>query len=360
MLNLLRKRWWKYASVALLLFTLVGGLYFPLSSGITSVSPEKLEEGNTFDLQIETYNTHFTATSAPAVYLSGDSIVFCAKSIQVINERTLAATFDLPAGQLKRKSELLDVIVVDSTLGTFRLGDAFALTAFGNPLAAYEPCVNKIENLESATFNFPYRIMLYESIRNLFFHVPMWFTMVMLLLFSFGSSIAYLRTGKLVYDTFANHSALVGLLFGALGIVTGMLWAKFTWGAYWPPDPKLNGAAVGMLIYFAYFVLRGSLTQREQRARVAAVYGIFAYVIFIVFIFVLPRLNDSLHPGSGGNDQFAVYDLNNRLRIVFYAASLGFILLGYWLMSISIRTALIKDKADELTENDKTYDSLAS
>jgi heme exporter protein C len=125
-----------------------------------------------------------------------------------------------------------------------------------------------------------------------------------------------------------------------------MQWANFTWGAPWINDPKLNGAAVGMLIYLAYFVLRGSLENEQTRARVSSVYGIFAFVIFIVFIFVLPRLSDSLHPGSGGNPGFNTYDLDNTMRPVFYSAVLGFSGIGYWIASIIIRYRLIKQEND--------------
>lgn len=357
MLKLLRKRWWKYAAVLLLLFALVAGLYTPLSPGITSVSPERQEADGQVTISIETYNTSTTPSPTTQVFLSNDSLVFCATNIAATDKGAWQAIFDIPAGIIT-KTQIFSVVIQDSSLGTFRLSSSVTLLPTDAPPLPFTPCVDKIAHVEIAAFNFPYRVMLYESIRNLFFHVPMWFTMVMLLLFSFGSSIAYLNTGKLIYDTYAAQAALVALLFGALGIVTGMVWAKFTWGDYWPPDPKLNGAAVGMLTYLAYFVLRGSLNQREQKARVAAVYGIFAFIIFIVFIFVLPRLNDSLHPGSGGNDQFAVYDLNNRLRIVFYSAAAGFILLGYWIMSLRIRYSLLQEQIDD--QIDTPYESTVS
>jgi heme exporter protein C len=54
----------------------------------------------------------------------------------------------------------------------------------------------------------------------------------------------------------AGQFANVGVLFGFLGLATGAFWARFTWGAFWSPDPKLNGAAIGVLIYIAYNILR--------------------------------------------------------------------------------------------------------
>ena len=125
-----------------------------------------------------------------------------------------------------------------------------------------------------------------------------------------------------------------------------MVWAKNTWGHYWVNDPKLNGAAVGVMIYFAYLVLRGSITDEIKRARIAAAYNIFSIVIFALFIYIIPRLTDSLHPGNGGNPAFSKYDLDSSLRMFFYPASIGWILLGFWIFSILVRIEFIKQKQE--------------
>jgi len=186
--------------------------------------------------------------------------------------------------------------------------------------------------------------ILNETIRNLYFHVPMWFGMIFLFLMSFVHSIRFLRTNYLQQDAKAIEYANVGMLFGILGSVTGSIWAKYTWGAWWTNDPKLNSAAIGMLIYLAYFVLRGSLTDEQQKARISAVYNIFAYLILIPLLFVLPRLTDSLHPGNGGNPGFNAYDLNNNMRLVFYPAVIAWCMLGYWISELNIRIHFLSDR----------------
>ena len=125
--------------------------------------------------------------------------------------------------------------------------------------------------------------------------------------------------------------------FGILGILSGMIWAKFTWGAYWTNDPKLNGSALSLLIYFSYFVLRGSIRDQIKKAKISSVYNIFAFAMLIPLLFILPRMTDSLHPGNGGNPGFNVYDMNSQLRIVFYPAVIGFILLGIWITKLRLR-----------------------
>ncbi|MEY3678509.1 MAG: hypothetical protein RI924_650, partial [Bacteroidota bacterium] len=162
--------------------------------------------------------------------------------------------------------------------------------------------------------------ILHETIRNLYFHVPMWFTMIILYFVSVIYSIKYLASGDQKHDLMAVEMVNAGIVFGFLGLATGMIWANFTWGAPWPNDPKLNSAAISTLMYLAYIVLRGSLDEEQKRARISAVYNIFSFPVMIVLLFILPRMTDSLHPGNGGNPGFNSYDLDSRMRLVFYPA----------------------------------------
>lgn len=200
-------------------------------------------------------------------------------------------------------------------------------------------------------FDVPRLPILNETIRAMHFHVTMWFGMILMLIISVYYSIKFLRSNDLKHDDIALEFTNAAILFGVLGIVTGMLWAKFTWGAYWSGDPKQNAAAIGLLIYFAYLVLRNSLPDVMQRARIGAVYNIFAFAAFIPLIFILPRLTDSLHPGNGGNPGFNAYDLDNGLRVVFYPAIIGWTLLGAWISTIRIRFRRLERKFEDKLMN---------
>lgn len=190
--------------------------------------------------------------------------------------------------------------------------------------------------------------ILNESIRNLYFHVPMWFVLIFQMTISLIYALKLLNDNKLPDDLFSVSAAQVGFFFSIPGILTGMLWAKVTWGTYWTfSDPKLNGVAMAILVYTAYFILRNSIEDPIKRAKLSAVYNIFAYVMMMVFIMILPRLTDSLHPGNGGNPAFSQYDLNNTMRMVFYPAVIGWILLSFWILQIRIRINIIKNKIKE-------------
>lgn len=195
-----------------------------------------------------------------------------------------------------------------------------------------------------------------ESIRNMYFHVCMWFAMMILFIVSFVYSIKYLRTFDLRNDIFANQFAAVGTLLGVLGYGTGAIWANYTWitdqsqslGSVLK-EPKLIGAAISILIYGAYFVLRGSFTDVDKRARISGVYNIFAFAMLFPSIWIIPRLVGSLHPGAPGSDSGnpalnAQNDLDLGMRLVFYPAVIGWSLLGVWIATLRIRLQLIKDK----------------
>jgi len=190
----------------------------------------------------------------------------------------------------------------------------------------------------------PAKVILNESIRNVYFHVPVWFAMLALFGISVYYSIKYLRTGNQEYDLVAVETVNTGILFYVFGLVTGMLWAKFTWGEAWSGDPKQNSAAIAFLIYCAYLVLRSSVDEEQKRGKISAIYNIFAFPIMIVLIFVLPRLTDSLHPGNGGNPAFGKYDMNSEMRIVFWPACIGWILIGIWIATIRYRIRSLENK----------------
>lgn len=199
--------------------------------------------------------------------------------------------------------------------------------------------------------------ILNETIRNLYFHVPMWFTMIALFTGAFGYSIVYLRKGDLKYDVFASELTNTGITFSIFGMLTGMIWAKYTWGEAWSNDPKELGTALCMLIYFAYLVLRNGIKDEEKRAKISAVYNVFAFALMIPLIFVLPRMVDSLHPGNGGNPAFKKYDLDSTMRMLFYPAVFGWILMGIWIATLRIRVGMLIYKKENLLieTNDKNH-----
>jgi heme exporter protein C len=186
-----------------------------------------------------------------------------------------------------------------------------------------------------------------QSARNLYFHVPMWFTLMAATFVSAYHSLRYLQTGDRLRDVRAREAARIGMVFGLLGIVTGMVWARFTWyegtGKWWNFDPKQSMAAVLLLIYGAYFVLRDGIEDPDKRGRIAAVYNLFACTTMPFLLYILPRQMQSLHPGSEGNPAFSQTDLAPAMRWVFYPSVLAFIGLFWLLYTQRVRLARLRE-----------------
>jgi heme exporter protein C len=186
-----------------------------------------------------------------------------------------------------------------------------------------------------------------QSVRNLFFHVPMWFCMQILFTVSVVYAIIYLRSQNPKHDHYALEYARTGVVFGVLGLITGAIWANYQWGEPWSGDPKQNGAAIALLIYLAYFVLRGSLSDLDKRARISSVYNIFAFAMLFPTIWLLPRLTESLHPGgqgSEGNPGLNPNDTTPAMAVTMWIAVAGWVLLSVWITTLRIRLTVLTEK----------------
>jgi len=361
MLNFLKIAWWKWLGAFLVLFSLIIGLATPLAPGITETHPATSLSGDTVRMDVKTVNAHFK--SKPEGIQAALSLEkhFLVKAIQIqaLNENSLNLIFILPGTYSpgKGKVDLADLELATDYDGLLVLRQALEIKP--NPdttkILNLKTKVNlgldtklKIKNLGPEWFSFPNREILYESVRNLFFHVAMWPSMFLLFLISVIYSIRYLRNGNEEYDRIAAESVQVGLVFATVGIITGSFWAKFTWGDWWPNDAKLNGTAIAILFYFAYIVFRNSFAEEQQRAKFSAVYNVFAFPIMFVTIMILPRITDSLHPGNGGNPAFSNYDMDSHLRIGFYPACLGWVLIGLWILDLRLRIRKLEYRIEEI------------
>lgn len=344
-----KKHWWKVLGVLIVGYTLVAGLIVPLKPGIIGVNPKNAKAGDSLRIEVIGYNTHFkTGKQDLKIWLKGDTTFFLeGQKVSVVDDNLLGVTFVIPTVlPFERKVVDFSLLIQNDIDGPFILPSAIFVTH--NPENVPEQLdgwTNKIDLVVGSTaMAFPFRNILKETIRNTYFHVPLWFTMIFILLGSVYNAVKFLRTGATIYDDKSSAYATVGLLFGLLGLLTGAVWAKNTWGAYWSFDIKQNMTAIALLIYFAYFVLRGSLEDSVQKGKVSAVYNIFAFVTLIPLLYIIPRLTDSLHPGSGGNPAFGGEDLDNTMRMVFYPAIIGWTLLAYWMGNLWYRLQTVKNK----------------
>ncbi len=345
----MKNNWWKILGVLLIIYSFLAGLLVPLRTGISDATPASFKAGQEITINVLGYNSFYTTDPASLrAWLKMEDRSLAAQNIKVLNDRELQLQFNLPAYlPTDRKVQAFTLIVDSPTDGAAILPDGIYVTQEKiDSAAAAATWINaEISNLhEKESITFPYRNILYETIRNLYYHVPLWFAMFILFIAAVVLSVLYLSRFNSKYDQQAVALTSVGILYGILGLITGAIWAKHTWGAYWSWDVKQNMTAVGLLIYGAYFVLRASFEDPEKRARVSAVYNVFAFATLIPLLYVVPKLTDSLHPGAGGNIAFGSQDLDNTMRMVFYPAIIGWALFGFWIANLVYRTNQIKER----------------
>ncbi len=185
------------------------------------------------------------------------------------------------------------------------------------------------------------------TIRNFFFHVPMWIAMMVLFTVSVIYAIKYLRNPTINADIYSKEYAKTGIVFGVLGLISGSIWANYTWGEFWSNDPKQLLTVIALLIYAAYFILRNSIPDLDKRAKIGAVYNVFAFAISFPTIWILPRMVESLHPGGKGvegNPAMGGASLDAVMATVFVPAIIGWTLLGIWITTLRIRLEQFKEK----------------
>lgn len=182
----------------------------------------------------------------------------------------------------------------------------------------------------------PYIPALGDKARVLYFHVPMSWISVLAFFMSMWYSIRYLKTREMDYDVKSYSSAQLGFLFCILATATGSLWAKFSWGSFWNWDPRQTSIFILLLIYGAYFVLRSAVDSDEQRARLSSVYSIIAAVTVPFFVFIMPRIVETLHPDPIINSQGKI-NMDSLMFTVFLTSLAGFTLLFFWCLNLKIR-----------------------
>jgi heme exporter protein C len=126
-------------------------------------------------------------------------------------------------------------------------------------------------------------------------HVPsLWLAFLAFGVTAFGS-IMWLWRKRPRWDRLAMASAEVGVLFTAIGLVTGMVWGQRVWGTAWDwGDPRLTTTAVMFFVYLGYLALRSAIDDPVTRARRSAILGTVA-VIQVPLVYFSVNLFRTLH-----------------------------------------------------------------
>lgn len=185
-----------------------------------------------------------------------------------------------------------------------------------------------------------------EASRIFYYHIPQAWICVIAFAMSAYFSIKYLRKRNALNDDLAVESARLGLLFCILATVTGAIFAKVTWGAFWNWDPRQTSIFILLLIYGAYFALRSAIEDEERRAALSSVYAIFAFVTVPFLVFVLPRIVPSLHPTDSVINKDLKFTMGLQVRTIFFSSLTVFTLIFVWIFNILKRYHIIRRKME--------------
>ncbi len=131
--------------------------------------------------------------------------------------------------------------------------------------------------------------------RIFYIHTPAAWVCYLSLGIALLSSVLFLAKRKFIYDTLAEVSAILGLIYGAIALMTGSIWSEVAWGAYWNWDPRQTTTLILWIAYMGYVSLRLSIGNIEKRASIGAVYNILAFTT-VPLSYMSVRLWQTLHP----------------------------------------------------------------
>ncbi len=206
-----------------------------------------------------------------------------------------------------------------------------------------------------AFFLAPSAEILGDYSRIVFFHVPLAWVSVLAFSVSGFLSIVHLTGWKkesLHLADRAANSAAVGLAFTIFSVISGSLWARLSWGSFWNWDPRQTSIVFILLIYIAYFCLRGALPDGPGRASIGSSYLVVAMMTVPFFIFLVPRITDSLHPDTIINTERKI-QMDGLMLTALSTALVAFTTLYAFLLQLMNRITALKRSIEE---HDHAYD----
>jgi heme exporter protein C len=188
-----------------------------------------------------------------------------------------------------------------------------------------------------------------ESSRILFFHVPMAWTAFVAFIAAGVWSARYLKSRHRRHDLAASVAVEIGLVFCLLATLSGAIWARVEWGAFWNWDPRQLSITVLLVYYAAYLALRSQVADAEVRGRVSGAYAVLGLFVAPFLFFVAPRMVPiSLHPQPVINKEVVTgqepVGMDPSILLILLAGSLGFTVLFFWIHNLATRLAVLDDR----------------
>ena len=186
-----------------------------------------------------------------------------------------------------------------------------------------------------ALFYAPQEIVMGDVQRVFYFHVATGWTGMLGYLLAVITGVAFLRTRNPFWDAASLAGVEIGLVFTALCVISGSIWARPIWNTWWTWDPRLTTAFIMELIYAAYLLLRRGVEDPDQRARFSAVYAIVGFIT-VPLTFLSIRIFRTIHPviiGAATSAGGSSFEMSPRMLQTFLFSLFAFTVLFaafYW------------------------------
>lgn len=215
----------------------------------------------------------------------------------------------------------------------------YALAAIGSLLL--------VRNLYTIFLGLPDEVLQGAIYRILFFHVPGAAVFMVGAFAAMVASILYLFRQKLQYDAFAASVTEVALVFGAVNLLTGMIWARVIWGVWWAWDARLTSMLISWLMYGGYLVLRNAIDEPTQRARMSAVLSILTFPGVIITFKAIDWWRTQ-HPAPVLSIRGAQGKMDPAMELVLYLNILAVLLIACVLVLIRMKQEQTQREIDGL------------
>jgi|SRR5690625_3345557 len=190
-----------------------------------------------------------------------------------------------------------------------------------------------------------------------YFHVASAMVCYLAFFVVFIFSLLYLFKKKRMYDLIAGVSGEIGILFTAIVLITGPIWARSAWNTWWTWEPRLTTTLILFFMFIAYIVIRNLDMEWQKRARLSGIFGIIAFLNVPIVHFSVQWWGATLHPevvsegDAGGGLEPSMYF--TLMFSVFTLTLIYFILLqkGFYIENLKLHAQKLKAKKHEKMMN---------
>jgi heme exporter protein C len=185
-----------------------------------------------------------------------------------------------------------------------------------------------------------------EAVRIMYVHVPSAWMSMMVYSVMAAASASFLIWKHTLADVIARASAPLGAGFTLVTLVTGSLWGKPMWGAWWVWDARLTSVLVLFFMYVGYIALSDSYANQERGKKICAILALVGFANIPVIRFSVEWWNTLHQPASLIREGGVAID--PAMLVPLLAMGLGFTLLYICLLLVRVKTALIGQKIRRL------------